>query len=67
MHSQGRKKLGYFPLPMAEASRIRQWLSFPVSSSNALDPCVGASLQCCNLRLGPDDQRVGILGGDEGC
>lgn len=60
MRSQGRKKLGYFPLPIAEASRIRQWLGFPVSSSNALDPCVGDGGALSVLSAGPQVVRYGI-------
>ncbi len=58
MRSQGRKKLGYFPLPIAEASRIRQWLGFPVSSS--LDPCVGDGGALSVLSAGPQVVRYGI-------
>lgn len=40
MRWTGRLKMGYFPLPLSEAQRIRNFLSFPDQSS-ALDPCVG--------------------------
>lgn len=60
MHSEGRKKLGYFPLPLAEASQIRKWLSFPVSSSNALDPCVGDGGAFAAISAGPQVIRYGI-------
>jgi hypothetical protein len=33
-------KLGYFPLPIAEAERIRRCLAFPSSPCAALDPCI---------------------------
>jgi hypothetical protein len=37
---QGQTKLGFFPLPVAEARRLKSWLVFPDRFS-ALDPCVG--------------------------
>ena len=37
----GKQKLGYFPLPLAEAERIRRFLQFPLSGYAALDPCIG--------------------------
>jgi tRNA1(Val) A37 N6-methylase TrmN6 len=40
MRPQGQTKLGFFPLPIAEAKRLGNWLSFPERFS-ALDPCVG--------------------------
>jgi hypothetical protein len=36
----GKSRLGFCPLPLSEAERIRKFLMFPDSSS-ALDPCVG--------------------------
>jgi len=41
MRLAGKKKLGYFPLPAAEAERIRRFLNFPVSGCSAVDPCIG--------------------------
>jgi hypothetical protein len=37
---QGQIKLGFFPLPITEAKRLRNWLDFPEECS-AVDPCVG--------------------------
>jgi hypothetical protein len=36
----GKTKLGFFPLPLAEAERLRNYLAFSDEFS-ALDPCVG--------------------------
>jgi len=36
----GKSRLGFYPLPLSEAQRIRRFLLFPESSS-AIDPCVG--------------------------
>src|SRR5579863_5947870 len=41
MRGPGRIRMGYFPLPLSEAQRIRKFLLFPDQPSSALDPCVG--------------------------
>ena len=41
MRLAGKQKLGYFPLPLTEAERIRCFLKFPVSGCAAVDPCIG--------------------------
>ena len=41
MRNQGKLRLGYFPLPLAEARRIRACLSYPASPFTAVDPCIG--------------------------
>lgn len=41
MRLTGKQKLGYFPLPLAEAERIRRFLQFPICRCAALDPCIG--------------------------
>src|SRR3989442_514237 len=33
--------MGFFPLPLAEAERIRDFLEFPSIAFSALDPCIG--------------------------
>ena len=40
MRLAGRERLGFYPLPIPEARRIRRFLRFPVHCS-ALDPCIG--------------------------
>ena len=40
MRPHGQTKLGFFPLPIAEAKRLKNWLNFPEEFS-ALDPCMG--------------------------
>jgi hypothetical protein len=60
MHSEGRKELGYFPLPETEASRIQRFLRFPASVSSALDPCVGDAGAFANVTAGPNVIRYGI-------
>src|SRR5215469_2320010 len=41
MRNAGRLKLGYYPLPLSEAQRLRTYLVFPEKPFSALDPCVG--------------------------
>jgi hypothetical protein len=36
----GKSRLGFYPLPLSEAMRIRRFLLFPDQPSSALDPCV---------------------------
>jgi hypothetical protein len=43
MRVAGKQKLGYFPLPLAEAERIRRFLKFPISGCATLDPCIGTA------------------------
>ena len=41
MRLAGRERLGFYPLPIAEAKRIRTFLQFPEQRCSALDPCIG--------------------------
>ena len=41
MRNQGRLRLGYSPLPLAEARRISACLRYPDSPFSAIDPCIG--------------------------
>jgi 16S rRNA G966 N2-methylase RsmD len=41
MRLAGRERLGFYPLPVPEAERIRRFLVFPDKPCSALDPCVG--------------------------
>jgi hypothetical protein len=34
MRLAGKQKLGYFPLPLPEAERIRRFLQFPLSDAS---------------------------------
>ena len=48
MRRQGQTKLGFFPLPIAEANRLKNWLSFQEQFS-AIDPCVGDGVAFAQL------------------
>ena len=41
MRLAGRERLGFYPLPISEAERIRRFLRFPEQQASAIDPCVG--------------------------
>jgi predicted RNA methylase len=53
---EGRKKLGYFPLPEEHGPRICARLSFPEQLTYALDPCAGtgAALQAITSNSGAE-------------
>lgn len=58
---QSRIKLGYFPLNLTEAYRIRAFLSFPGdASAAALDPCVGTGKALAAITDGATVLRYGI-------
>lgn len=57
---QSRVRMGYFPLPEAEARRIRQPLKFPTSSFSALDPCGDEGKALAIIAEGAQGQRSGI-------
>lgn len=54
-----RTKLGYYPLPEAEASRIRQFLVFGAASA-AVDPCAGTGAALQALTDASDCRLFGI-------
>ena len=55
-----RLRMGYFPLPEAEAHRIRKHLVFPASSFTALDPCAGEGKALAVVTEGTRGQRCEI-------
>jgi len=55
----GKTKLGFFPLPVAEADRLKNCLAFPVEFS-ALDPCVGDGAAFTRLLKNTAALRYGI-------
>ena len=60
MRNAGRLKLGFYPLPIPEAKRLRSYLSFPDATFAAIDPCIGdgAAFHC--LLDGIAAHRYGI-------
>ena len=59
MRPHGQTKLGFFPLPVAEAKRLKNWLTFPENFS-ALDPCVGDGVAFTHLLQSVACNRYGI-------
>lgn len=59
MRPHGQTKLGFFPLPVAEAKRLRNWLIFPEGFS-AIDPCVGDGVAFAHLLRDVRTHRYGI-------
>ena len=59
MRPHGKTKLGFFPLPVPEAARLKNCLAF-ASEFSALDPCVGDGVAFTHLLDGVTAQRYGI-------
>ena len=59
MRPYGQTKLGFFPLPLAEAKRLKNWLIFPERFS-AVDPCVGDGVAFTQLLQDVACNRYGI-------
>ena len=59
MRFQGKSRLGFYPLPLPEAQRIRSFLQFPAASS-AIDPCVGDGVAIEAITGGAQVLRYGI-------
>ena len=59
MRPHGQTKLGFFPLPVAEAKRLKNWLTFPERFS-AIDPCVGDGVAFAHLLHNVAAHRYGI-------
>ncbi|MGA3326270.1 MAG: DUF6094 domain-containing protein [Terriglobia bacterium] len=60
MRFQGKSRLGFFPLPLSEAQRIRRFLWFPDAPSSAIDPCVGDGAAFEVITNGAEVVRYGI-------
>ncbi len=60
MRNAGRLKLGYYPLPITEAKRLKSYLSFPGEPFSAIDPCVGNGVAFSHLLEGEVAKRYGI-------
>ncbi len=59
MRIEGRIRLGYFPLPLAEAEHIRQHLQL-TPRFMALDPCIGEGHALEAITAGVDGHRCGV-------
>jgi len=59
MRPHGKTKLGFFPLPVAEANRLKNCLAF-TSEFSAVDPCVGDGVAFTHLLQGITAHCYGI-------
>jgi SAM-dependent methyltransferase len=59
MRPHGKTKLGFYPLPVSEAERLKNCLAFPPEFS-ALDPCVGDGVAFTHLLGGTQARRYGV-------
>ena len=60
MRPAGRTRLGFYPLPLPEAKRIRKFLAFPDKQCCALDPCVGDGAAFAEITSDKSVLRYGI-------
>ena len=60
MRLAGRERLGFYPLPIAEAKRIRRFLQFPDQQCSALDPCTGEGAAFAEITSDKKVLRYGI-------
>jgi tRNA1(Val) A37 N6-methylase TrmN6 len=60
MRNQGRLRLGYFPLPLSEARRIRACLRYPTSPVSTIDPCIGDGAAFLAITAETCSRRYGI-------
>jgi SAM-dependent methyltransferase len=56
----GKSRLGFYPLPLSEAQRIRRFLLFPNQPSSAIDPCLGDGVAFEAITSGAEVLRYGI-------
>lgn len=60
MRTQGKLRMGYFPLPEHEARRVSKFLRGPNSACSLLDPCVGCGSALIRVSADIDGKRYGI-------
>src|SRR5260370_25104359 len=60
MRLPGRERLGFYPLPLREAERIRRILAFPDKQYCALDPCVGDGAAFAEIASSKRVLRYGV-------
>ena len=60
MRTQGKLKLGYYPLPDSEAWRLKRFFRFPSEQCLALDPCSGTAAALKALTSGGAVRTYGI-------
>ena len=60
MRPAGRTRLGFYPLPLPEAERIRRFLASSDKQCCALDPCVGDGAAFAEITSDKKVLRYGV-------
>lgn len=60
MRLAGRLKLGYYPLPPDEGTKIRNLLQFDPEPASVIDPCVGTGAALLQITEGSNVRLYGI-------
>jgi tRNA1(Val) A37 N6-methylase TrmN6 len=60
MRNAARIRLGYYPLPLREAERLRRYLRFPESQYSVVDPCAGCGAAAVAIAGGAPSRLYGI-------
>ena len=60
MRTVARLKLGYYPLPPDEGSRLRQLLTYPSEPVSVLDPCAGTGIALLQLTDNANTNRYAV-------
>ncbi len=60
MRLAGRERLGFYPLPIPEAERIRRFLRFPDQQCPVLDPCIGDGAAFAEITFDKRVLRYGV-------
>jgi SAM-dependent methyltransferase len=60
MRLEGKVKLGFYPLPVTEAGRIRGFLRYPENTCAAIDPCIGDGIAFATITRDAPVLRYGI-------
>jgi 16S rRNA G966 N2-methylase RsmD len=60
MRPAARERLGFYPLPITEARRIRKFLHFSEQRCSVLDPCIGEGAAFAEITKDAASVRYGI-------
>jgi SAM-dependent methyltransferase len=60
MRLEGKVKLGFYPLPVTEADRIRRFLRYSENMCSAIDPCIGDGVAFAAITSAASVLRHGI-------
>lgn len=60
MRGSGKLRMGYFPLPLAEAGKIRGFFHWPEEEFSVIDPCAGCGNALAEITAGSKGVCYGI-------